>query len=84
MAAPNRVGAYHAKTHLAELLDRVEAGERITITRHGKPVADLCPPAGAPAMSVSEAISGLRSFRDEHPLEPGETLRELIDEGRRF
>ena len=31
----NTVGAYEAKTHLSELLEKVEAGEEIVITRHG-------------------------------------------------
>ena len=38
------VGAFEAKTHLSQLLDAVEAGERIVITRHGRPVAELSPP----------------------------------------
>ena len=38
------VGAYHAKTHLPKLIDRVQKGERITITKHGVPVAVLQPP----------------------------------------
>lgn len=33
------VGAFEAQTHLAALLDAVAAGEQITITRHGRPVA---------------------------------------------
>ena len=33
------VNLAHAKTHLSELLDRVESGEDVVITRHGKPVA---------------------------------------------
>ena len=37
------VGAYEAKTHLSELLEKVEAGEEITITKHGAPVAKLVP-----------------------------------------
>ena len=37
------VGAYQAKTHLSELLEKVEAGEEITITKHGAPVAKLVP-----------------------------------------
>lgn len=41
------VGAYEAKTHLPQLLERVENGEEITITRHGRPVARLVPIAGA-------------------------------------
>jgi prevent-host-death family protein len=32
------VGAYDAKTHLAELLERVQQGEEITITRHSSPI----------------------------------------------
>lgn len=38
------VGSYQAKTHLPRLLGRVVRGERITITRHGRPVAMLVPP----------------------------------------
>jgi prevent-host-death family protein len=37
------VGAFAAKTHLSELLDRVERGEEIIITRHGKAIAKLAP-----------------------------------------
>ncbi len=37
------VGSYEAMTHLPQLLERVEHGESITITRHGKPVARLVP-----------------------------------------
>ena len=39
------IGASEAKTHLPQLLDRVARGERLTITRHGKPVAQLIPVA---------------------------------------
>jgi prevent-host-death family protein len=77
------VGAYEAKTHLAELLDRVERGERITITRHGRPVAELIPSTGAPDVTVDEAIRGLSAFRTEHTLGQGLTIRALISEGRR-
>ncbi len=37
------VGAFEAKTHLSELLNRVEKGEEVTITKHGRPVARLVP-----------------------------------------
>jgi prevent-host-death family protein len=37
------VGAFEAKTHLSRLLDEVEKGSHIVITRHGKPVAELAP-----------------------------------------
>ena len=44
------VGAFQAKNTLGSLLDRVEAGEEILITRHGKPSARL-----APVLKVSDA-----------------------------
>jgi prevent-host-death family protein len=40
------VGAFEAKNTLGALLDRVERGEEIVITRHGKPVARLVPSSG--------------------------------------
>ncbi len=40
---PSTVNIHAAKTHLSRLLERVEAGESITIARAGKPVADLVP-----------------------------------------
>jgi prevent-host-death family protein len=36
-----QVGIFEAKTHLSRLLDEVEKGGEVTITRHGKPVAKL-------------------------------------------
>jgi prevent-host-death family protein len=39
------VGAFEAKNKLSELLDRAERGERVVITRRGKPVAELVPVA---------------------------------------
>lgn len=35
------VSVYDAKTHLSRLLDAVEAGEEVVITRNGRPVARL-------------------------------------------
>jgi prevent-host-death family protein len=43
LSPANNVGVYDAKTHFSELLERVESGEEITITKHGKPVARLVP-----------------------------------------
>jgi prevent-host-death family protein len=39
------IGAFEAKNKLGMLLDRVEYGEEIVITRHGKPIARLVPNA---------------------------------------
>jgi prevent-host-death family protein len=80
------VGAYEAKRHLAELLDRVEGGETITITRHGKPIAKLVPASGgATRPDVRKAVEEMKRLREEHGpvLGPGLTIRDLIEEGRR-
>ena len=37
------IGSYQAKSHLSRLLDRVAQGESLTITKHGRPVAQLVP-----------------------------------------
>lgn len=76
------VGAFEAKTHLAALLDAVSAGEQITITRHGRPVALLVPPASEPQASVAETIKLLRRFSQGQSL-GGLPLAELRDLGRR-
>jgi len=76
-----RVGAYEAKTHLPKLLERVARGERITITKHGVPVAELVPADSAPRKAIGDAIAELKEFRKEHTL--GDlSLRDLIEAGR--
>lgn len=77
-----QVGVYEAKTQLPRLLDSVERGETITITRHGKPVARLIP-VRANRMTSEEAIEAMRAFRNEHSLD-GLTIKELIEEGRKY
>lgn len=77
------IGAYKAKTHLAELLDRVEAGEALTITRHGRPIARLSPSRSVGEPTVSEVSIALRAFRDGHALGDALTIKQLIREGRR-
>jgi prevent-host-death family protein len=76
-----QVGVYEAKTKLARLLDEVEQGETITITRHGRPIARLVPVRGR-RRTVHEAIDAIRESRKGHRLD-GLTVRELIEEGRR-
>lgn len=76
-----QIGVYEAKTQLPRLLDEVERGESVTITRHGRPVARLVP-VGGRRRSVREAIEAIEAFRQGHTL--GDlTIRELIEEGRR-
>lgn len=76
------VGAYDAKTHLSDLLDRVVRGEAITITRHGRPVARLVPIADSDAADALQAVAELRRLRAGCRLD-GLSWRELRDEGRK-
>jgi prevent-host-death family protein len=77
------VGAFDAKTHLSELLDRAEKGETITITRHGKPVARLVPANDEVARARRrEAIEKLKEFGRNHSL-GGLDWKTLRDEGRK-
>jgi prevent-host-death family protein len=82
------VGSFEAKTKLAELLDKVEAGETVTITRRGKPVAKLVPAAEeeserARRRALIEEIKRWRVGKDRGA-KPGSTIPELIKAGRRY
>jgi prevent-host-death family protein len=56
-------GVQEAKTKLADLIKRVQQGERITITNRGQPVADLVPSASSAAQQTQEAIAAIKSAR---------------------
>lgn len=81
------VSATKARTHFANLLERANKGEEITITRCGKPVARIGP---APTVKNHDperarlAIQRLREHARAHPV-PNVTIDEIkswIDEGR--
>ena len=77
-----RIGAFEAKTHLSRLLDEVEAGAEVLITRHGRGVARLLPVEPPAAAKRQEAVKRLRRFRQGKTLN-GLSLLDLRDEGRR-
>jgi prevent-host-death family protein len=78
------VGSFEAKTHLPALLARVQKGERITITKNGVPVAMLVPPETSPQKDRKEIVAELKAFGRGRKLPKGTTVRDLINEGRRF
>jgi prevent-host-death family protein len=83
MSATQAVGEYEAKTHFSELLEKVEAGEEITITRHGLPVARLVPIAKHYTREDRcAAIDRIAKLRERLSLN-GLKIRDLINEGRR-
>jgi prevent-host-death family protein len=76
------VGTFEAKTHLSALLERVERGEEITITRHGKAVARLVPVATVSREGLEDVVARLKNFRKGRRL--GDlSAKALIEEGRR-
>lgn len=76
------VGAFEAKTQFSRLLERVDRGEEVVITRRGQPVARLVPAAKVERDRVDEAIAGLEALRADATL-GGPSWRELRDTGRR-
>ncbi|GBD15874.1 hypothetical protein HRbin26_00769 [bacterium HR26] len=74
------IGAFEAKVHFSEVLDRVEKGERIVITRRGVPVAMLVP-ISPRRREPEQAIEAFRRFRRGKRLD-GLPLHALIAEGR--
>jgi prevent-host-death family protein len=78
------VGSFEAKTHLPQLLDRVARGEKILITRHGRPVAMLVPAEPDGQKDVRQVIRELKALRRGNVLGDDLSIRDLIDEGRRY
>jgi prevent-host-death family protein len=80
------VGAFEAKNTLGALLDRVQQGEEIVITRHGKPVARLVPNGGGFDRAQARAAAD-RLRRGAAQVKGGpfdwETLKVDRDAGRR-
>jgi prevent-host-death family protein len=69
-----------AKAHLSKLLDKVEAGEDVVITRHGRPVAQL-----SAVMRPKQPLRSLAEFRAKMPRlrKPSAVLiREMRDDER--
>jgi prevent-host-death family protein len=76
------IGAFQAKTHFSSLLDQVENGEQIVITKHGHPVAKLVPISKSTQELVHETIQRLKKFAKSNKLGDLD-WKSLRDEGRR-
>jgi prevent-host-death family protein len=78
------IGAFEAKTKLASLLDRVERGERLTITKRGRPVAMLVPVAHEQSASTQDIVERMQQLAKGNILGDDMTIREMIEHGRRY
>lgn len=63
--APDTVNIYDAKTRFSQLVARVEKGERVTISRHGRPVAQLVPYAPERGDRVPGVWAGRVHIRED-------------------
>jgi prevent-host-death family protein len=71
-----------AKANLGALIDRVEAGETVTITRRGKEVARLLPPETSPQKIDAEELRALTEKMPLRDTNAGEFIRHMRDEER--
>jgi prevent-host-death family protein len=73
-----------AKARFSELLDEVERGETVVITRHGKPIAHLRPAGDQRREEARLAMEEIAAARKSAPRATAEEILQWRDEGRRF
>ena len=78
------IGAFEAKTHFSKVLNRVEKGETIDITRHGHTVARLVPIEQSDREQAKAAMKNILDRRDRLDKAPIEDLIETTHEGHRY
>jgi prevent-host-death family protein len=76
------IQASEAKIHLAQLLDEVERGETLIITRHGRRIARIVPEADRRQEEIDKALAGIRELRKRTGRISLEDLLSARDEGR--
>jgi len=77
------IQASEAKTHLPRLLDEVERGETLIITRHGRRIARLIPEVDRRRETIEAAIGRIRAMQNRNGPITAEELLSARDEGRR-
>jgi prevent-host-death family protein len=77
------IQASEAKAHLAQLLDEVERGETVIITRHGRAIARLAPEADHRLAEIDKTITGIQARRRHAPRITLDEILSARDEGRK-
>lgn len=78
------IQAAEAKAHLSSLLDEVERGETIVITRHGKPVARLVPEVEERQAKIRRTMAEIEAFRKTMPKITLEDILSARHEGHKY
>lgn len=77
----NTVSVAEAKAHLSELLNQVEAGEEIVITRRGQPIVRLISERKPPSPLPLPSLAAFRATMPESPVSSADLIRQMRDEG---
>jgi len=77
------VQASEAKTHLPRLLDAVERGETVVITRHGRRIARIVPEHELRRKEIEQAIANIKALRSRIGRLTTEEILSARDEGRK-
>jgi len=77
------IQASEAKTHLPRLLDEVERGETLIITRHGRAIARIVPEVDRQQTKIDEAMDAIWKLRRRTGRISVDELLSARDEGRR-
>jgi prevent-host-death family protein len=79
-----QIGVFEAKTHLSQIIDKVENGAEFIITKRGKTVAKIVPIEQEKQMTRKEVVEQFKELRKRYRGENGSfNIREAIEEGRR-
>ena len=78
------IQASEAKTHLPQLLDDVERGETLIITRHGRAIARIVPEVNRRQEEINSAIESIMTLRKGNGKITFEELRSAREEGRKY
>ena len=78
------IQASEAKVHLPQLLDDVERGETLIITRHGRPIARIVPESDRRQQEIDKALAAIRDLRKRTGRIAVTELLSARDEGRKF
>lgn len=78
------IQASEAKTHLPQILDEVERGETVRITRHGRPIARIVPETNRRQAEIDKAVANIRALRQRTGKVTTEEILAFRHEGHKY
>ncbi len=78
------IQASDAKAHLPQILDEVERGEIIQITRHGRPIARIVPETDRRQAEIDKAVANIKALRRRTGKITAEEILSARHEGHRY